>query len=259
MKLELENTSALIAGSSRGIGLAIAEAFLDEGARVTITGRDAERLAAAAAELRARYGDGSVASVAVDVSDPAGAAQAVAAAAKAFGHPDAVVLNAGTGRAPAGWNPGEEAWRASLSANLWTAVHAAEAAVPGMIERGSGSLTFIASIAGLEALGAPLPYNSSKAAVVAYAAGLARELGPSGIRVNSVAPGNIIFPGGTWDTKLQENREGVEQMLEREVPLARLGRPEEIASAVVFLASARASFVTGECLVVDGGQTRRVG
>jgi 3-oxoacyl-[acyl-carrier protein] reductase len=95
--------------------------------------------------------------------------------------------------------------------------------------------------------------------VVAYAAGLARELGPQGIRVNSVAPGNIVFPGGTWDTKLQENREGVERMLERDVPLGRLGQPEEVASAVVFLASARAGFVTGECLVVDGGQTRRVG
>jgi 3-oxoacyl-[acyl-carrier protein] reductase len=259
MDLGLDGSSALVAGSSRGIGLAIAQGFLEEGARVTITARDRAPLEAAASDLRSRFGDDRVTAAASDLSTGVGARAAVAAAIDSFGAPDCVVLNAGTGRAPGGWEIGEDGWQASLAANLWTAVHVTEAALPGMVERGSGSLVFITSIAGLEAFGAPLPYGSAKLAVTAYAAGLARQLGPAGIRVNSIAPGNVLFPGGRWDERLQQHRDRVMGMVEREVPLKRFGKPEEIAAAVTFLASERAAgFITGECLVVDGGQTRRV-
>ena len=112
------------------------------------------------------------------------------------------------------------------------------------------------SIAGCEALSAPLPYSAAKAALINVTKNLSRMVGSHGIRVNAVAPGNVLFPGGSWEKKLTENREFFEEYIRREVPLQRFGRAEEVADAVVYLASERASFMTGACVVLDGGQTR---
>jgi 3-oxoacyl-[acyl-carrier protein] reductase len=119
-----------------------------------------------------------------------------------------------------------------------------------------GSVTVISSIAAREAFGAPAAYGAAKAALEAVSKALARTAVREGVRVNVVAPGNILFPGGRWEQRLREDESGVRAMLAAEVPLGRFGRPEEVADAVVFLASERASFITGACLVVDGGQTR---
>jgi 3-oxoacyl-[acyl-carrier protein] reductase len=212
----------------------------------------------AASELRSQFGEDAVHAVAADLAQVADAVRAARAAHERFGAPDCVVLNAGSGRGPRGWDVGREAWQAAIDMNLWPAIHLTEAALPQMVERGSGTLVFIASIVGLEVTGAPVSYTSAKAATVAYAAGLARDLGPRGIRSNSVAPGNVIFDGSGWAEKVEEDPEGWRDYVEREVPVRRFGTPEEIAAAVVFLASDRAGFITGECLVVDGGQTRRI-
>jgi len=132
----------------------------------------------------------------------------------------------------------------------------ASTVLPHLIARGAGSLTFTSSIVGCEAINAPITYSATKAAVQGAMKSLSRLVGPQGVRVNAVAPGNVLFPGGSWERKLAERREFFEQYIQSEVPLQRFGRPEEIANAVVFLASERASFITGACLVVDGGQTR---
>ena len=153
--------------------------------------------------------------------------------------------------------PGSETdaeWRRVLDINLFSALNMIAAARPNM--RRGGAIVCISSIAGLAALGAPVAYSAAKAALNAAVKGLARPLAGEGLRINAVAPGNILFPGGTWDRKLAENRAGVEAMLARDVALGRLGAPADIAALTVFLASPRASFITGTVQVVDGGQLR---
>src|SRR3954452_12123115 len=125
-----------------------------------------------------------------------------------------------------------------------------------MVTAQRGSIVLVSSIAGLESLGAPIPYGTAKAALEHYAKDLSRRVGRHGVRVNTVAPGNILFPGGTWQRKLDADPAGVQSMIAAEVPLGRFGTPMEIGSAVAFLASDRAAFITGACMVVDGGQTR---
>jgi 3-oxoacyl-[acyl-carrier protein] reductase len=132
-----------------------------------------------------------------------------------------------------------------------------QAALPHLLKSG-GSVLYVASITGVEATPAPLPYSAAKAALMNYAKNLARQLGPQKVRVNTIAPGNILFRGGNWEKRIESNREAVETMLKNEVPAQRFGTPEEIASLAVWLCSEQAGFATGGCFVVDGGQTRSV-
>ena len=252
MNLALTDKVVLVAGSSRGIGLAIAEAFLGEDARVVITGRDAESLAAAVERL----GSDSVLAWCGDMGDPEQIGVCLAGVRDRFGGLDVVVANVGSGRGTRGWDVGADEWASVLQTNLVGSVNLARSAAPLLLERGGSSLTVIASIAGIESIGAPVPYEAAKAALMHTAKALSRSLAP--VRVNAVAPGNVLFPGGRWEELLNEDRERVEAMVRSDVPLRRFGTPGEIADAVVFLSSARASFVTGACLVVDGGQARSV-
>ena len=252
MKLELEGRIALVSGASRGIGLGIAKALAAEGAKLALAARGLDGLKQAA---KAIGGETSV--HAADVSDPAAAAALVRAVEQRWGKIDILVCNAGSGASVA---PGQETaaeWRRVLDLNLFTATNMIEAARPVM-GRGSGdrAIVCISSICGLAALGAPVTYSAAKAALNATVRGLARPLGLEGIRVNAVAPGNILFEGGTWARKIAENKAAVDDMLTRDVPLRRLGRVEEIADVVAFLASPRAAFVTGTVIVADGGQLR---
>jgi 3-oxoacyl-[acyl-carrier protein] reductase len=139
---------------------------------------------------------------------------------------------------------------------LWGSLAVIRQSVPVMIEGGGGAIVVISSIAGLEALGAPAPYAAAKSALNAACKSLSKDLARHNIRVNIVAPGNVFFLGGTWDKKQQENPAAVRHYLETHVPMQRLGEPREIANIVAFVASPRASFMTGSCVVVDGGQTR---
>jgi 3-oxoacyl-[acyl-carrier protein] reductase len=143
----------------------------------------------------------------------------------------------------------------SLDANLWTAARVAQRAVPHLRARGGGSITMISSVWGKEAGGAP-GYNLAKAGVIALAKALARDYAKHGIRVNSVAPGSILFPGGGWDRRQQADPQGIAAFVARDIPMGRFGTPDEVADVVAFLASARARWITGACIAVDGGQAK---
>jgi 3-oxoacyl-[acyl-carrier protein] reductase len=249
VNLGLEGKVALIGGGSRGIGLAIAHAFAAERARVAIVGRTQENLDAAVGELGA-----DAFAVRADLRVPEDAARAVDSAREHFGALDVAVANAGSGRGPAEDDPPAAAWADLMAENLGTAVNLCQAYAGAMTD--GGALILIGSIVGIESLPAPLPYSAAKAALVRYNHDLARRLAARGVRVNMVVPGNVLFAGGSWQRRLDENREQTEEFIRAEVPMARFATPEEIADAVVFLASERSSFTTGACLVIDGGQLR---
>ena len=237
-----------VSGSSAGIGLAIAQSFAGQEASVAVNGRDKHRLANVAKDL-------SGMAVCADVSTAAGAQAAAQALAQSWGSLDVLVCNAGDGRSVP---PGQETvaeWQRMLALNLLSATNLVETCLPLFPDHG-GAIVCISSICGIETLGAPIAYSAAKAALNAFVSGMARPLARRSIRINAVAPGNILFPGGRWETLIQEDRAAVETMLQRDVAMQRFGTPEEIAHAVLFLASDAASFITGTVLVVDGGQVR---
>lgn len=256
MKLALENRVVLVTGASRGIGLAIGRAFLSEGANVVIVARNQAALDSAREALAGEFPEQQVFSVAANMTDEEAVKRCVGQAEDALGPIDAVVGNVGSGTGPTGYDLSKDQWQAGLDLNLGASVLLASAVLPRFVARKQGSLTFISSIVGKEAVGGPLPYVAAKAGLQAAAQTYARQVGPSGVRVNVVAPGNVLFPGGSWEKKLAERRSFFEDYIAKEVPLGRFGTPQEIADMVVFLASERAAFITGAVMVVDGGQTR---
>ncbi len=256
MDLGLTDKVAIITGSSRGLGLASARALVSSGCRVCLCARGAETLAEAALEVEAvARRPGMVAAVQADVTTPDGVERVVETAITTFGGVDILVNN--VGRAGGGdlLATSDAEWQAAFDETLFPAIRASRLVVPSMRQRGSGAIVMIASIYGREA-GGRMTYNAVKAAEISLSKSLAQQLAPLGIRVNCVAPGSILFPGGSWHKRQQSDPQGIAEFVRRELPFGRFGRPEEVGAAVAFLASPRASWISGACLPVDGCQGR---
>jgi 3-oxoacyl-[acyl-carrier protein] reductase len=249
MELGLTGKRALVTGSSRGIGYAIAEALVAEGVRVALTARTAADVEAAADRLRERGGD--VVALTGDLTLSADVERVVQGAAEAFGGLDILINNVGGG---IGGNT-DEGWQYTFDVNLNAAVRASRAATPLMQAQRSGVILIISSVSGWQVGGSP-QYNAAKAAEIMYARSLAKELGADGIRVNAVSPGSIMFEGGGWARRKERDPEGIAAFIANDMPLGRFGTPEEIANVCVFLCSDRASLVTGANIAVDGCQLK---
>ncbi len=256
MDLGLTDKVAVVTGSSRGLGLASARALVAEGCRVCICARGAERLAEAAIEVEAAAKrPNMVMAVQADVSTAAGVDLVISRTVEAFGGLDVLVNNVGRAAGADLLDTSDAEWQAALDETLFPAIRASRAAVPHMKTRGGGAIIMIASIWGRES-GGRMTYNAVKAAEISLAKALAQQLAALNIRVNSVAPGSILFPGGSWHRRQQADPTGIAEFIKRELPFGRFGRPEEVASVVAFLASSRASWISGSCITVDGCQSR---
>ncbi|SFL08011.1 SDR family NAD(P)-dependent oxidoreductase [Geodermatophilus ruber] len=251
MDLQLTGSRVLVTGGTRGIGRAIVEAFVDEGAVVEFCARDAAEIEATEKAIAERGGRAT--GVRLDVADGPALTAWVAEAAGRLGGLDAVVANVSALAIP----DTEENWRRSFEVDLMHTVRLATAALPHLEAGGRGSITAISSVSGREADFASGPYGTMKTAVVGYIQGLALQLAPRGVRANTVSPGNTFFEGGVWQQIQQGDPELYETALGLN-PTGRMGLPEEMARAVVFLASPVSSFTTGTNLVVDGALTRGI-
>jgi len=252
MDLGLHGRRALITGGSRGIGFAVAEALAAEGAAVGLLARDAAGLAAAAERLGPR--GVPVATAVADVTDTPQLKRAVDDIATALGGLDHLVANAGgtVGRGNL-TSAGDDDFTATFALNAGHAAELIRAGLTHLRAAGGGSVVIISSVTGMR----PAPrtaYAAAKAAEIHLAATAAQELAPAGIRVNAVSPGSIMFPDGGWDTFQQENPEDFAVFLATQFPFGRLGTLPEVADVVTFLLSARASWITGANIAVDGGQ-----
>ena len=256
MDLGLNDKVAVITGSSRGLGLAMAKSLAAEGCRVCLSARTPSALQDAAKAVAAIAGDAArVTAVAADVSQPDGVQSVIDGAVSAFGGIDVLVNNVGLGRGAGLLDTPDADWHEAIDQTLLPAIRASRLAVPHMQRRGGGSIVIVASIFGREA-GGRMTYNVVKAAEISLAKSLAQQLAPSNIRVNSVSPGSILFEGGSWWKRQQADPAGIADFVKREIPFGRFGTAQEVGDVVAFLASPRASWISGTSIVVDGCQSR---
>ena len=256
MDLGLQGKVAIITGSSRGLGLASARALVAEGCHACISARGQEALAEAALALASASARGAeVLAVAADLATEAGVARVVDATIGRFGGVDVLVNNVALARGGDLLATSDADWQEAFDQTLFPAIRASRLVVPSMRARGGGAIVVISSIFGREA-GGRMTYNAVKAAEISLAKSLAQQLARDNIRVNSVSPGSISFPGGSWHKRQQADPEGIAAFIKAELPFGRFGRAEEVGDVVAFLASSRASWISGTSIVVDGCQSR---
>ena len=253
MNLGLRGKVAMVSGASRGIGRAIALGLAAEGCRLSLCARGKEGLEQVAQEVHGRGAEALA--LVVDVTNEGDARRWVEETRNRFGQVDVLVNNVGGSRPGGNLAASREDWHGGFELNFFSALDLCRLVVPLMREQKSGCIINIASIYGRE-WGGPMTYNAAKAAMISLSKELARELASQGIRVNSVAPGSILFPGGSWEKRQKENPQAIAAFVKAELPFGRFGTPEEVADVVVFLASDCARWVSGACINVDGCQSR---
>lgn len=256
MDLGLNARVAIVTGGSRGLGLAAAKALAAEGVNVVICARGEEQLQKAVNDILQVSTSGARAlTVTADVSTDAGVSSVVDFAIKSFGRLDIVINNVGLGNGADLESTTDAEWQEAFDQTLFPAIRMSRAAVPHLRNQGGGAIVIVSSIFGREA-GGRMTYNAVKAAEISLAKSLAQQLAKDQIRVVSVAPGSILFEGGSWWKRQQADPKGIEQFIKQELPFGRFGKPEEVGAAIAFLASPKASWISGTTVVVDGCQSR---
>lgn len=255
MDLQLNGKVAVVTGASRGIGKAIAHSLATEGCKVVLCARGKEELDATCSDLT--QSGFAVQGLVVDITDSSAGTHIVECATKTFGGIDIFVGNAGGNRRGQFTETTDQDWQDIIELNLKSHLNTSRAAIDSMKSRGQGSIVFISSIFGREAGGKGLSiYNATKSAIISAAKIMAIELAEYGIRVNTVAPGSIRFPGGSWDKRCISDPEGMKEFIAANIPGGRFGKAEEVADVVTFLSSSRAGWVSGACIPVDGVQSK---
>jgi len=256
MDLGLTGAVAIVTGASRGLGLAAAKSLVAEGANVAICARGEEQLRRAVDEVQKSAAAGArVSAVAADVSTETGAQRVVAATVAEFGRLDVLVNNVGLGKGAGIEATTDVEWQEAFDQTLFPAIRMSRLAVPHLRQQGGGAIVIVSSIFGRES-GGRMTYNAVKAAEISLAKSLAQQLAKDQIRVVSIAPGSTMFEGGSWWKRQQADPAGIAEFIKNELPFGRFGTPEEIGNAVAFLASPKASWISGTTVVVDGCQSR---
>ncbi|WP_100403286.1 SDR family NAD(P)-dependent oxidoreductase [Bacillus sp. FJAT-42315] len=250
MDLQLQGKNVLITGGSKGIGKAIAEVFLAEGANVSIAARGLEALEQAKEEL----GE-NVAIYAADLTKADERGKLMSSFIAEHGTMDVLVNNAGGSNGGKAMETEMDLFYEAMELNYFSAVHLSKLAVVHMKQAGAGSIVNITSIFGRES-GGKATYNNAKSALISFTKSLADEVIADGIRVNSIAPGSVLHETGNWKKRLEADPEGIRTFVDNEIPAGRFGTPEEVANVAVFLASEKASWIVGASINVDGGQSR---
>jgi|APSaa5957512535_1039671.scaffolds.fasta_scaffold24787_4 3-oxoacyl-[acyl-carrier protein] reductase len=250
MDLKLKGKNALVTGSSRGIGNAIAKLLHEEGCNVTLNGRNEESLSNSLSSF-----EKNIYSCIADVTNPNDCKHLIEKTIDRWGSIDILVCNVGNGTSVKPGNEDSKEWEKVFLNNFFSTVNVINAATVNL-SKAPKSIICISSIAGIESIGAPVAYSVAKSAINSYVKNSSKYLAKSGIRINAVVPGNIMFETSVWKKKLLENPVKVEKMLKEEVAMEKFGTPEDVANLTIFLCSQRSSFVTGSMFVIDGGQTK---
>jgi NAD(P)-dependent dehydrogenase (short-subunit alcohol dehydrogenase family) len=257
MSIRFDNKVSLVTGGAMGIGLATAKKFAELGAKVAILDRDARAGAEAARSINSA---GQAAGFfECDVADELSVARSVKEVGARYGGIDVLVSNAGIQRYGDVLGTSEELWNEVMDVNLKGCFHVAKAALPLMIPRGAGAIVVVSSVQAFTAVGNSAAYVTAKHALLGLVRAVSIDYASKNIRVNCVCPGAIDTPMLRWAASLDANPEKVIETCARMHPLGRIGRPEEVANAIVFLASDWASFITGTALLVDGGMLTPTG